>query len=40
MYYPKLDVVNINAYAKFGQNPFIRYQDIERKQNCGVIQGT
>ena len=28
----KLDDVNINACAKFGQNPFIRTQDIERKQ--------
>ena len=45
---PKLDVVNIYAYAKyvsindyanFGQNPFIRSQDIERKRNSDVIQG-
>ena len=33
---PKLDVVNITACAKFGQNPFIRSQDIERKQNSDV----
>ena len=30
---PNLDLVNINAYAKFGQIPFIRSQDIERKRN-------
>ena len=34
----KLDVININAYAKFGQNPFIHSQDIERKRNSVVIQ--
>ena len=28
-----LDLVNIDAYAKFGQIPFIRSQDIERKQS-------
>ena len=28
---PKLDVVNINACAKSGQNSFIHTQDIERK---------
>ena len=36
---PKLDVVNINEYAKFGQNPFLHSQDIERKQNSDIIQG-
>ena len=36
---PKLDVVNINACAKFGQNPFIPAQDIERKRHSDVIQG-
>ena len=36
---PKLDVVNIYAYAKFGQNPFIRSLDIEWKQNSDIIQG-
>ena len=36
---PKLDVVNINAYAKFGQNPFLHTEDIERKQNSDVTQG-
>ena len=28
---PKLDVVNNNACAKFGQNPFLPTQDVERK---------
>ena len=36
---PKLDVVNIDQYAKFGQNPFLHSQDIERKQNSDIIQG-
>ena len=36
---PKLDVVNINAYAKFGQSPFLHLQDIERKRNSDIIQG-
>ena len=36
---PKLDVVNIYAYAKFGKNPFICSQDIERKLNSDIIQG-
>ena len=36
---PKLDVVNIDAYAKFGQNPFICSQDMEQKQNSDIIQG-
>ena len=26
--YPKLDVININAYAKFGQNPSKFSEDI------------
>ena len=35
-----LDLVNINAYAKFGQIPSIRSQDIERKRsrNYGMIE--
>ena len=36
---PKLDVVSINDYANFGQNPFIGSQDIELKRNSDVIQG-
>ena len=35
---PKLDVVNINAYAKFGQNPYLRSHDIERKRNSDSFQ--
>ena len=35
----KLDVVNIIAWAKFGQNPSIRSQDIKPKQNSDVNQG-
>ena len=35
---PQLDV-NINACAKFGQNPIIHTQDIDRKQNSDIIQG-
>ena len=31
--YPNLDLVNINAYAKFSQILLIRSQDIERKRN-------
>ena len=34
---PKLDVFSINDYANFGQNPFIRSQNTERKQNSDVI---
>ena len=30
---PNLDLVNINAYAKFGQTPSILSQDIEWKRN-------
>ena len=30
---PILDLVNVNAYAKFGLIPTIRSQDTERKQN-------
>ena len=38
---PNLDLVDINAYAKFGQNPSICSQDtcIERKQNSDLNQG-
>ena len=32
---PKLDV-NIYAYAKFGQNPVIHSQDIERDRNSDI----
>ena len=29
---PNQDLVNINAYANFGQNSSIRTQDVERKR--------
>ena len=38
-YNPKLDVVNVDVYTKFGQILSIRSQDIERKQNSDVNQG-
>ena len=36
---PSLNVVKVNAYAKFDQIPSIRTQDIERKQNPHDNQG-
>ena len=36
---PNLDLVHINAYAKFGQIPLICSQDIERKRNLDINQG-
>ena len=36
---PKLDVVNVDVYTKFGQILSIRSQDIERKRNYAVNQG-
>ena len=35
---PKLDLVNINAYIKFGENMSSNSQDIERIRNFGVNQ--
>ena len=35
-----LDVFNINAYAKFSQNPSSSSQDIEWKGNPDIIQGS
>ena len=35
----KLNVVNIYAYAKVGQNPFFRSLDIECKGNSDIIHG-
>ena len=32
--YLNLDLVNIIAYAKFGDNLYISSQDTERKRNC------
>ena len=34
---PKLDLVNNNAYIKFGENTSSSSQDIEWKQNFGEI---
>ena len=34
-----IDLVNINAYIKFGEILSICSQDIERKRNSGVNQG-
>ena len=34
-----LDLVNINAYSKFGQNQFILSQDIVPKHNSDINQG-
>ena len=33
---PKLDLVNMNAYIKFGENMSSSSQDIERKRDFGV----
>ena len=37
---PNLDLVNINAYAEFGQIPSIRSQDIEQKRNSDKNHGS
>ena len=34
-----LDLINMNAYVKFGENLSICSQDIEWKHNSGVNQG-
>ena len=36
---PKIDVVNINAYLRFGEILSICSQDIERKQTFSLNQG-
>ena len=36
---PKLDLDNIIAYKKFGENMSSSSQDIERKRNFGVNKG-
>ena len=38
-YYPKLDLVNMNSYIKFGENLSICSLDIDRKQNFVLNQG-
>ena len=37
---PNVDLVNMNAYIKFGKILSIFSQDIEHKQNYGVNQGS
>ena len=37
--HPNLDLVNMNAYIRFGENLSICSQDIGRKRNFGVSQG-
>ena len=37
---PKLDLVNMNAYIKFNEILSVGCQDIERKRNLDVIQGS
>ena len=36
---PKLDLVNVDVYTKFGRILSIRSQDIERNRNSDVNQG-
>ena len=36
---PNVDLVNMNAYIKFGEILSIRSQDIKRKGNFGINQG-
>ena len=36
---PKLDLINVNAYIKFGEILPIDSQDIEQKRNFGVKKG-
>ena len=36
---PKLDLVNVNAYIKFGENLLICSRDIEQKRNFVLNQG-
>ena len=36
---PKLDLVNINAYIRFGENLSSCFQDIELTQKSGLNQG-
>ena len=38
-YNPKLDLVTMNAYIRFGENMSSSSQDIERKRNFGVNKG-
>ena len=39
LYNPKLDIINVNVYTKFGLILSICSQDIERKRNSYINQG-
>ena len=39
IYNTNIDLVNDNAYTKFGLNRSIRFEDIEQKLNSDVNQG-
>ena len=36
---PNVDLVNVNAYIKFGENLSTCFQDIDRKRHSGVLSG-
>ena len=36
---PKPDLLNVNAYSKFGENPLLFTQVIVRKQKYGHVSG-
>ena len=36
---PKSDLLNVNAYSKFGENPLLFTQVIVRKQKNGRVSG-
>ena len=36
---PNVDLVNMNAYIKFGKKMLVSPQDFERKRNFGINQG-
>ena len=40
LYNPNLDIINVNVYTKFSSILAIGSQDIERKRNSDINQGT
>ena len=36
---PKPDLLNVNGYSKFGENPLLFTQVIVGKQKCGHVSG-
>ena len=40
LYNPNLDLINVNVYIKFGKIMSIGSQDIERKRNSDINQGS